>query len=329
MPTDVVTHPDAPANAPTLDEPLLCPLCGYDLRATTKERCPECGYRFTWAELRDPALRLHPYAFEHHPERNLTSFLQTLLAGLRPGRFWRTLFPTQPSRPGRLVLYWMVAGVIPCVLPLALFVLRAAPAAETELRNYRALLLGGTMYWAEGQREQIVAQHGSYQAFVDVAAPEPTAWTVVPYLVTNYVTARTLTLLGALWLLWPWATFAVLMIFQASMRRARVRSIHVLRCVLYTADTALWAGAATVAFCAWDVWQQGLVSTGGFRGGLYHQAALLVTIVAFILCTWRLAAAYRHYLRFDHAFATALASQIILLLAAACIAVNWSVIQFF
>jgi hypothetical protein len=75
-------------------EPLLCPLCEYDLRGSVEPRCSECGYAFTWEEIRDPARRLHPYAFEHHPERNVWSFRRTLLAGLRPGRFWRTLFPT-------------------------------------------------------------------------------------------------------------------------------------------------------------------------------------------------------------------------------------------
>ena len=102
-----------------------CPLCEYDLRGLTEPRCPECGYRFTWDELNDPALRLHPYAFEHHPERNVSSFRQTLLGGLRPGRFWRTLFPTQPSRPQRLVLYWIIVAMT-MFAPLALQYARQA-----------------------------------------------------------------------------------------------------------------------------------------------------------------------------------------------------------
>ena len=49
-------------------ETLHCPLCEYNLRGLSEPRCPECGYRFEWAELRDPSRRLHPYLFEHHPE---------------------------------------------------------------------------------------------------------------------------------------------------------------------------------------------------------------------------------------------------------------------
>jgi len=39
---------------------------------------------------------------------------------------------------------------------------------------------------------------------------------------------------------WPWLTFAALMIFQASMRRAKVQRSHVLRCVIYSADLSIW-----------------------------------------------------------------------------------------
>ena len=46
--------------------------------------------------------------------------------------------------------------------------------------------------------------------------------------------------------LWPWLTFLSLMVFRISMRRARVKSVHVLRCVLYSADGVIWAGMALV-----------------------------------------------------------------------------------
>src|SRR4051812_24212148 len=104
---DLVQNPFAAANSPNEDE-VLCPLCDYNLRGLTEARCPECGAKFDWEELRDPTRRMHPYLFEHHPERPFDSFVRTLLAGFRPGRFWKTLFPSQPSRPRRLMLYWMI-----------------------------------------------------------------------------------------------------------------------------------------------------------------------------------------------------------------------------
>ena len=85
-------------------------MCDYDLRAQVEPRCPECGYRFDFDELRDPARRLHPYLFEHHPESNTWSFIRTLVGGLLPGRFWRALLPVQPSRPNRRERYANYTG---------------------------------------------------------------------------------------------------------------------------------------------------------------------------------------------------------------------------
>src|SRR3954449_9349849 len=95
---------DEAFDAPDWDaqrEDLACPLCGYNLRGLREPRCPECGYRFRWADLTDPprapgeprcpecgyrfrwadltapARRVHPYLFEHHPERNGWSFWKT------------------------------------------------------------------------------------------------------------------------------------------------------------------------------------------------------------------------------------------------------------
>ena len=71
-------------SAPAIDSSLHCPMCDYDLRGQIEPRCPECGYRFDWDELRDPTRRVHQYLFELHPERNVWSFVRTLLGGLRP-----------------------------------------------------------------------------------------------------------------------------------------------------------------------------------------------------------------------------------------------------
>ena len=102
----------SPPDAPDWDavrEEVRCPLCGYQLRGLVEPRCPECGYTFSWPELTDPTRRRHPFLFEHHPNRNLWSFRRTLWAGLRPGRFWRSLSPAQPSFPRRLAAYGIVS----------------------------------------------------------------------------------------------------------------------------------------------------------------------------------------------------------------------------
>ena len=97
---------------PDPEAPVPCPMCDYDLRGQPEPRCPECGYRFEWPQLPDPALKRHPYLFEHHPRRNVRSFVRTLLGGVLPRRFWRSLRPSQPSAPRRLVLYWVLATLL-------------------------------------------------------------------------------------------------------------------------------------------------------------------------------------------------------------------------
>jgi len=90
-----------------IDE-IHCPLCEYNLRGLSEPRCPECGYRFAWAEVLDPSRRNHSFLFEHHPRTWYTSFWKTLWAGWRPRLFWTTLHPTQRSYPYRLAVYYLL-----------------------------------------------------------------------------------------------------------------------------------------------------------------------------------------------------------------------------
>src|ERR1700750_3417749 len=81
---------------------ILCPLCDYNLRGLAEPRCPECGHRFEWIEILK-AEKLHPFLFEHHPEKNLKSLVRTCLASLRPWHFWKGVLPTHETNVRRLV----------------------------------------------------------------------------------------------------------------------------------------------------------------------------------------------------------------------------------
>lgn len=109
-------------------------------------------------------------------------------------------------------------------------------------------------------------------------------------------------------LAWTWLSLAALMIFQASMRRAKIRNAHLLRCAIYGCDFPLLAGAILMA----------MLSSGG---GPQEQAT-----AAAVVCPWiagyRLTFAYRNYLRFDHPFLTVVASQVIVALAVWTAALN-------
>jgi hypothetical protein len=116
--TAVTAMHAAPDWSTIIDREIACPLCGYNLRGLLEPRCPECGYTFDWEPLIHPP-PAHRFLFEHHPEHNVRSFFHTWLMGLRPGRFWRDVQPTDVPRPGRLIVHWIAATSLVLLLPLA------------------------------------------------------------------------------------------------------------------------------------------------------------------------------------------------------------------
>jgi hypothetical protein len=292
---------------PSSDEDLLlCPLCEYDLRGQVEPRCPECGYQFLWDELRDPARRMHRYLFEHHPERNVWSFVRTFSGSLRPRRFWRELFPTQTLRTRRLLIYCMVLTALLLLPAVAVLVDTVVVVnAQHQLNRIRA-----ASWIVPTDQAPIIKQFGSVQAWVDLQYPVWPSWSLIERVFRYYV--GPIEFAGLVIIAWPWLTMAALMIFQASMRRAQVKPAHVMRCVVYSAGGLTLASVAIAGLLALAILQQ--------RGriiGWYPSSNDLVgkmLLVVAIVLTYQLWIAYRKYLRFDHALATALASQVIVAL---------------
>jgi hypothetical protein len=110
----------------------------------------------------------------------------------------------------------------------------------------------------------------------------------------------------------PWLTFASLMMFQMSMRRAKVRTAHVLRCAIYTGGTWFWASLAVGASSLIMLLLSGL---SPFAAAVVREVLLTISLVVFLAITYQLAVAYRRYLRFPHAVATVLAAQFVAMLA--------------
>jgi hypothetical protein len=292
-------------------EPLLCPLCEYDLRGSIEPRCSECGYAFTWDEIRDPARRLHPYAFEHHPERNGWSFRRTLFAGLRPGRFWRTLFPTQPSRPRRLVVYWLIGSLV-MTLPLVAQYARQAIRYQSEANKWRAQTSTMTTAQLDDYAPFIRQMYGTLEAYNAVAYPLWPSWDAASMTwqhmrYYNWATTWALIVLAS----WPWLTFAALMVFQVSMRRVRLRPIHVLRCVVHASDVVIWLALAMLIAIGVEMYRDNAIAVRQY--GWAPANIFLVRAMPFVLLLLlvRVAFAYRLYLRFRHAVAVAIASQVI------------------
>lgn len=284
------TAPEAPAATPpptpnwdTISHDVTCPLCGYNLRGLTDPRCPECGSRFNWPDVIDPHKGLHPYLFEHHPERNLRAFAQTLVGTLRPARFWSSLSPTQPLRPRRMRLYWLLTALI-AILALGGEAARTVLETWMDVR-YRLTLFSVTLgnWW----REPLV------------------------YLTFNLL---------FFWLAWPWLMLLSLQVFRVSMRRAKVRTDHVLRCVVYSFDVGVWFAllslAATLYAIAKTIFTMSSWPASNDELALRGFAFIGIT---FVVVTWRMTQAYKRYMGFDHALATIIAAQLISML----LILNW------
>ncbi|HEY7116443.1 MAG TPA: hypothetical protein VH475_07655 [Tepidisphaeraceae bacterium] len=287
----IIDAPQAP-DWDAIPHEVTCPLCGYNLRGLADPRCPECGHRFNWPEVTDPEKRLHPYLFEHHPERNVWSFTRTLVGTLRPGEFWGGLPPSQPSRPSRLRGYWLLTFLI-ATLP---FFAEWARATITGW-NRPSTLVFGPQGWP-------YSEHSWSQLFMAAR----NAWSGDPILSMTFSQLL-------LWIVWPWLTLLTLQIFRISMRRAKVRTVHVLRCVIYSFDFGAWFGL--LGYC----WAIFAILTDDQRFGTRRWPETELTIravgffgIATILVLWRMGTAYRRYMRFDHAFATIVSSQIIVFL---------------
>ena len=257
-----------------------CPLCDYNLRGLTEPRCPECGYRFDWPSVLDPDKKKHPYLFEHHPERNIWSFLQTLLHSLEPGRFWTTLLPTHRFRPGRVMLYWALYALAP--------LLAAGVAVFEAVRAQMLIPVFTRLPWAK---------------------PPALSFGFFLRSIGGRTGATALLAAVALLALWPWLNFLALMIFQQSMRRAHVKPSHVIRCAVYSGDLIFWYSLLVAA----SMLVVGPVYLSRPIAGFLLMVAIGAVLAGMVIAV-RMSIAYRRYLKFDHAFATILAAQIVLVL---------------
>jgi hypothetical protein len=276
---------DSPPDWASIAHVVECPLCEYNLYGLTQPRCPECGLDFNWPQVLDPNRQRHPYLFEHHPERGFASFFQTLAGGLRPKRFWTTLHPAQRSAGRRLIFYALIIlGLAVFPLALARITLPAPPA--------------GSFYISDTLRYDFMrAFLGSFPLWLLRPFFYGPVSKTVPYLVVACT-------------LLPFMNYVLLLIFQGTMQRVRVRHHHVLRCIVYSSDVLIWSSSLLCLLLPIN-----LLMHGGLDELVAWTVLLLLPII-WITIAWRLTVAYRRYLRFHHAEAAVLSVQIILFLLA-------------
>jgi hypothetical protein len=211
-----------------------------------------------------------------------------------------------------------------------------AAATRFERKNWVAQTPPGSPF-----HDSVVRSYGSVQQWLDLTEPQPPSR---EFFRRAWDTEGGWTLALAVGLLsWPWATFLSLLVFRVSMRRARIKPVHVLRCVVYGFDVylpvALVTGVA-VAQRAVQTWSavpppQSLTSPWvptppiptampySYRPDVVTDTLCWLCLAALAVAAYRLTAAFRHYLKFDHPAATVLASQVIVALLAVVVALQW------
>lgn len=292
---------ESPPDWSTVDEEIACPLCEYSLRGLVESRCPECGYRFIWREMLDPSVRLHPYLFEHHPERNLWSLRKTFVGTLRPKHFWNSIHPVQPSMPKRLVWYWALIAlsfVLLLILEASLMTF-AMRARHIQARADSLAFISANPGW----QASIIRQYGSSEVFLDRYFPIDAQY-LSRYWGDNFCSQVPATIGAAII---PWATILSFMVFQISMRRARIRTIHVIRAVIYSQTVML--GCFFIARLAGSSILIAFPRVFINLPWLITVSSGLFVLIGLIAGFYGMVVAYRDYLRFDRPAWTVLAAS--------------------
>lgn len=229
--TALATNPEGISEA-SPGVPRQCPRCAYDLAGVItswRESCPlrgtcsECGLEFAWRDIFDDRLSGPPWSFEHGPRWSWRRLLATSWrAGF--GEIWRGIRLEVPIVPRRLV-------ALP-LLVLLTFHLCVALAMIIELFSDLSMIA-----------------FRSWQYIFFFEALPALLW---PYGKELDWFDGTIPLLWLAWVGMQWAFMPLLMlILGETMRRVKVRRVHILRGACYSAEaagaaSALAAGAGAV-----------------------------------------------------------------------------------
>lgn len=265
-------------------ERLTCAHCDYHLYGLQETRCPECGNEFTWEEaLAEYHRRRLPWFEFRWRDRPIRSLLTTWRGALRPGTFWRSIDIHSPPRIGPLL--------VQVAIPLAI-VIFGAPVWLGLLEWVFTVFLNAlgmgvaTMISSIAELPMIVLGYA--------VLPEVYGWGLAS--------------VGT----WLAVSLIALLVFQQSMRRAKVRFPQVLRAWSGSVLVALLLALPTatvilVSFVLLDLYIG--------RGEEFVPFLMWFGVVPLGHAVWSLRQSYKFYLRMPHALAVGLCSQGIAVLA--------------
>ncbi len=281
------------ADALPLEE-LTCLHCGYHLCGLQEQRCPECGRRFVWEMVLDDYRRrkkpLFEYRWGKEPVRGLRA---SWSLGMRPWKLWRTIdLHDPPSHLGLLMLLGFTVIFFVFSAPLIAYVVGA---------------LIGLFQYVTGP----------------ALGPAP-PWTAIGYAYSPYGPLSMwyrglgwyetwLTAVAAWWL----AGLSTLLVLRQSMRLCKVRASHVFRiCVYALIPLAIGHAMFWMLLAAVEAAVVVFPSAGDLITSIGAVLAAGLPLLVWFWTLMSVALGYRLYIRMRHAWAVAIASQIIALLVA-------------
>jgi hypothetical protein len=204
--------------------------------------------------------------------------------------------------PGRLFSYWFIVALV--------FLLAMAAVVGWTVVDFNVT------QWGTPIVSSVPSQLGPSPW---PAPPSPPA--LVPYysFVWPDWDPSSIILLTSIMLAWPWLSFCALHLVGISMRQAQIRSVHILRAVVYSWDIVLWVALFTLA--AGILESTAMILTRSSRLLPFSESTLLlaawaIPIPVFI---YRMLVAYSVYLRFRHAISVVLLTQLVVILFIAAV----------
>lgn len=226
---------DAPAWA-RIDFDVLCSRCGYNLRTLTTPRCTECGLEFEWPHVLHQAGCRSEFLFEHNwRARPIRSLFDTIWRARNPWRFWRSVSIHDRVHPRPLIFMLLFSPVVMWLLLMPL-----AAWMSSILQWVWMTVLGG------GISPSAITYFNSNPTMVS----HP-----LEILCERLGNLSTSPLSSVLSVMVSWvamvvghlAAMAMVLTLRTSFRRIRVRTVHILRVICYSAGPiGLWWALATV-----------------------------------------------------------------------------------
>ncbi len=275
------TAPNRQACDCTNDKPAFCPRCSYNLQGSVSTwvkagccpfygQCSECGLGLSW---RDVFVESdHPWLFEYHWRRKpIRSFLKTARLAFRPAEFWQSVTMSDKMN--------LRVQVLVIIIPLVMLIITRFVLALVSYNLIRPI--GSGFYFLD------LFDHWKWRGF---------SWYTIFGIEFDRMVIAVIC--------WSILVIICFYLLPVSIRRAKVRRIHLWRIMTYSLLPC------TIFLLAIAVMDAILTVLNGYYFSISYNTEVLldqyVDVTCLMLwflwtirCYWM---ACKHYLKLPHAF---------------------------